>query len=151
MVWNEAAGRSTRFTRYNLTYNGYRSIGASHVFAWRGRVATVSGEAPFFALPWFGAGADLRGYSPGRYIGRTLGAVQTEWRWQAFRRLGVVAFAGIGGVYGEVEPFAQADALPAAGAGLRWQITKENRINLAVDYARGRDDETLTISVGEAF
>ncbi len=151
VVRNDAAGRSTRFTRYNLTYNGYRSIGANQVFAWRGRFATVSGDAPFFALPWFGAGADLRGYSAGRYIGRTLGAVQGEWRWQAFRKLGFVAFAGIGGVYGEVAPFEQDDALPAAGVGLRWRLTHENRINFAVDYARGRDDQTLTVSVGEAF
>jgi outer membrane protein assembly factor BamA len=150
-VSNEAAGRRTRFTRYDLSYNGYRTIAANQVLAWRARVATVVGDAPFFALPWFGAGADLRGYSPGRYIGRSLAAAQAEWRWQTFSRLGLVVFAGIGGVYGEVKPFEQDGSLPAAGAGLRWRLTHENRINFVIDYARGRDDSTVTISVGEAF
>jgi hypothetical protein len=30
-------------------------------------------------------------------------------------------------------------------------LTHENRINFTIDYARGRDDSTVTISVGEAF
>jgi hypothetical protein len=139
------------FVRYRFAYNGYRALAERFVLAWRAYLEAVSGGAPFFALSWFGVGADLRGYTPGRYVGNQLAAVQAEGRWQATRRLGFVAFGGIGGVYGDVPGFEQSNALPAGGVGLRWRLTDDNRINFRIDYGWGRDDDTLTISVGEAF
>lgn len=148
---SDSVAPDTSYFRYKLAYNNYRSIDERNVLAWRAAFDTVSGDAPFFGLPWFGSGVDLRGYTPGRYIGKSLIAVQAEWRWQATRRLGLVGFAGVGKVYGEVPVFDQSDWLPAGGVGLRWRLTDENRLNFRIDYGRGRDDETLIISVGEAF
>jgi hemolysin activation/secretion protein len=94
---------------------------------------------------------DLRGYAPGTYIGRSLAAAQAEWRWQATQRIGLVAFGGVGGVWGDVPIFEQDDFLPAGGVGLRWRLTEKFRVNFRIDYAWGKDDEVLLISVGEAF
>jgi len=111
----------------------------------------VSGDPPFFAYPWYGSGVDLRGYTPGVYVGKSLLAAQAEWRWQATRKLGLVAFAGGGGVYGKVAPFKQDDWLPAGGLGLRWRVADKYRVNFRIDYAWAKGDETLIVSVGEAF
>jgi hemolysin activation/secretion protein len=111
----------------------------------------VSGQAPFFALAWFGRGADLRGYTPGTHIGQSLFAAQAEWRWQATRRLGIVFFGGVGKVGGSLGGFEQAGWLPAGGIGLRWRLTQQNRLNFRIDYGHGKDDDTLIVSVGEAF
>jgi hypothetical protein len=41
--------------------------------------------------------------------------------------------------------------LPAGGAGIRFRPLKSLALNMRADYARGRDDSTFTLSVGEAF
>ncbi len=142
---------TTRFFNYRLEYNAYRPINERNVLAWRAAAQVVDGNAPFFALAWFGSGSDLRGYTPGRYIGKSLVALQAEWRWQATRRLGLVAFGGTGRISNPVLGFAAPGWLPAGGIGLRWRLTDENRLNFRIDYGRGRDDQTLIVSVGEAF
>ena len=144
-------GSKTDYQVYELAYNGYKAINERNTLAWRLAGKTVTGDAPFFALPWYGSGVDLRGYAPGTYIGRSLLAAQAEWRWQATFRLGLVAFAGVGGSFGDVRLFDQDSFLPAGGLGLRWRLTKQNRVNFRIDYAWGKDDEVLLISAGEAF
>jgi hypothetical protein len=146
-----AFGSKSDYRVYQLSYNGYRAINARNTLAWRAAGKIATGAPPFFAWPWFGSGVDLRGYAPGTYIGQSLAAVQAEWRWQATHRLGWVVFGGVGGVWGEVQPFAQDDFLPAGGVGLRWRLTERFRLNFRVDYAWGKDDQVLLISVGEAF
>jgi hypothetical protein len=41
--------------------------------------------------------------------------------------------------------------LPAGGAGLRYQLTRDYPMHLRLDYAGGRDGGLLYFSVGEAF
>jgi hypothetical protein len=148
---NSSWGADDDYVVYDLSYNGYRAFGERHTLAWRLAGKYTSGDAPFFVLPWYGSGVDLRGYTPGTYIGRGLAAAQAEWRWQATKRIGLVAFGGVGGVWGDVPLFEQDDFLPAGGVGLRWRLTEKFRVNFRVDYARGKDDEVLLVSVGEAF
>jgi hypothetical protein len=144
-------GSQTNYQVYQLAYNGYKAINDRNTLAWRVAGKTVTGDPPFFALPWFGSGVDLRGYAPGTYIGKSMLAGQAEWRWQATFRLGLVAFAGVGGSYGDIAYFNQDSFLPAGGLGLRWRLTKQNRVNFRVDYAWGKDDRVLLVSAGEAF
>ena len=67
------------------------------------------------------------------------------------KRLGVVAFAGIGGVANRWNAFRSDEFLPAAGAGLRFKLDKKNHINYRIDWAIGRAGRTLSIGIGEAF
>lgn len=80
---SDTVTRDTSYFRYELAYNGYRSIDERNVLAWRAAFETVSGDALLFGLPW--------------------------------------------------------------------RFTDQNRLNFRIDYGHGRDDETLIISVGEAF
>lgn len=144
-------GSDSNYAKYEVFYNSYKAIDERNTLAWRVVAQTVSGDPPFFALPWYGSGVDLRGYTPGTYVGKSLLAAQAEWRWQATNKLGLVAFAGGGGVYGKVPAFKQDDWLPAGGLGLRWRVADKYRVNFRIDYAWGKGDETLIVSVGEAF
>jgi len=150
-VSDSVYGADKDYVVFELSYNGYAAFGAHHTLAWRLAGQHATGDPPFFALPWYGSGVDLRGYTPGTYIGKSLAAAQAEWRWQATKRIGLVAFGGVGGVWGEVPVFEQDDFLPAGGVGLRWRLTEKFRVNFRVDYAWGQDDEVLLVSVGEAF
>jgi hypothetical protein len=149
--FDEALGSDNNFTRINTSYNGYRALSDRQVIAYRIAAEHVEGDAPFFALPWLGSGCDLRGYTPGTYIGRSLLAAQAEWRLQLSHRWGMVAFGGVASVGDRDGQFKSGDALPAGGVGLRYRVADKFKVNVRADMAWGRDDSTFTLSVGEAF
>jgi outer membrane translocation and assembly module TamA len=151
LIARQDMGSDDDYEALELEWNGYLPIDAAQVLAWRVAGKFVDGDAPFFAMAWFGSGADLRGYTPGRYISESMLAAQMEWRWQATPRWGLVAFAGAGKVaeaLGEIDTDAW---LPAAGLGVRLRLSKSLPLNLRADLAWGRDDGTFTLAVGEAF
>jgi hypothetical protein len=78
-------------------------------------------------------------------------ATQAEYRLELRKRLGLVAFGGVGGVGRRWSDFRSDQLLPAGGAGLRFTLDKKNHINYRVDLAFGREGRTLVIGVGEAF
>lgn len=151
LVAREDLGSDSDYESLELEWNGYRHFGEDHVLALRAAGKMVNGDPPFFALAWFGSGVDLRGYTPGRYIGESMVALQAEWRWQATPRWGFVAFGGTGKVSGALGNIDTGAWLPAGGAGVRFRLTKALPLNLRADFAWGRDDSTFTLAVGEAF
>jgi hypothetical protein len=151
LVAREDLGSDTNYQSLELEWNLYRPFGEQHVLAGRVAGKIVDGDAPFFALAWFGSGVDLRGYTPGRYIGETMVAVQAEWRWQASPRWGFVAFGGTGKVSGALGDIDTDAWLPAGGVGVRFRLTKALPLNMRADFAWGRDDSTFSLAVGEAF
>jgi hypothetical protein len=151
LVAREDLGSGSDYQSLELEWNGYRRFGEDHVLALRVAGKIVDGDAPFFALAWFGSGVDLRGYTPGRYIGESMVALQSEWRWQATPRWGFVAFGGTGKVSGALGDIDTDSWLPAGGAGVRFRLTKALPLNLRADWAWGRDDSTFSLAVGEAF
>ena len=63
----------------------------------------------------------------------------------------MVAFAGIGQVAPSISDMNSDDLLPSYGMGIRFRISEEQRINLSIDYARGRDSDAWYFRIGEAF
>ena len=142
-------GSDYEFQSYAVAYNHYLSLMTNHVVALRGYGRATGGNAPFFALASFGSGADLRGYTPGRYRDRMMFTAQAEYRWRFTERFGVVAFAGFGGVAPEIGEFDT--LLPSIGTGLRYVLAKKNNVSLRFDAAWGRNDHAFYVGVGEAF
>jgi hypothetical protein len=149
-VSRETLGSDDDYEVLELEFNGYRSFGERNVLAYRVYGKTLGGDPPFFAMAWFGSGCDLRGYTPGTIIGKSMFAAQAEWRWQATFRWGFVAFGGTGKVSQLIDT-EEGEWLPAGGVGGRFRILKSLPLNMRADYAWGRDDSTFTLSVGEAF
>jgi hypothetical protein len=150
-VAREDLGADSDYHSLELEWNTYRRFGEQHVLALRVASKIVDGDPPFFALAWFGSGVDLRGYTPGRYIGESMVALQAEWRWQATPRWGFVAFGGTGKVSGALGEIDTDAWLPAGGMGVRFRLTKALPLNMRADFAWGRDDSTFSLAVGEAF
>ena len=144
-------GSDYDYVSVELEWNAYRPIGAANVLAWRIAGKLVDGDPPFFAMSWFGAGVDLRGYTPGRYIGESMIAGQAEWRWQATPRWGFALFGGAGKVSGALGDIDTSSWLPAGGVGVRFRLTRALPLNMRADFAWGRDDSTFSLSIGEAF
>jgi hypothetical protein len=151
VIAREDLGSDDNYQTLELEWNGYRPFGERHVLGWRIAGKLADGDPPFFALAWFGAGVDLRGYTPGRYMGESMFAAQAEWRWQATPRWGFVAFGGTGKVSGALGDIDTDSWLPAGGVGARFRLIKALPLNLRADFAWGRDDSTFSLAVGEAF
>jgi len=139
------------YQNYQTSYNHYLSLSPSQVLALRGMFCAVDGNPPFYELCQFGSSSDLRGYQPGRYRDRLMFATQAEYRKMLSRRWGFVLFGGIGEVAHTWDSFTGDDLLPAGGTGIRFNLSKKERINLRADIAYGKTGWSWNFSLGEAF
>jgi len=53
----------------------------------------------------------------------------------------MVAFAGVGEVAVSLSEFNSQNLLLIVVAGIRFILSKDHRLNLSVDWARGKDDD----------
>ena len=149
--FSKVLGSNRNYQTYKASYNGYHSVGKEQVIAYRGMACSVSDGTPFFDLCFFGTSSDLRGYTAGEFQNRRMFATQVEYRRELPWRLGLVGFAGVGGVARHWGDFRFDELLPAAGAGIRFKLEKTNHINYRVDFGIGRSGYTISMSVTEAF
>ena len=145
----DAIGADIDYERYDASINYYLPIGDKGVLASRLATQYASEDTPFFLFPAFGQGADLRGYQMGSYRDRFLVAAQTEYRHRFTKRIGAVAFGGLGSVSPDFAGWEE--TLGSLGAGFRFVLAPKNNISLRVDVARGRDETVYYVGVGEAF
>ena len=146
-VW----GSRREYQTYKISYNGFRKIVDRQVFAYRAMACAANGSVPFYDLCMYGFNSDLRGYTTGEFQNRRMFAGQAEYRIELPKRLGLVAFGGVGGTARRWGDFRSDQFLPAAGAGLRFKLDKTNHINYRIDFAVGREGHTISIGLGEAF
>lgn len=124
---------------------------------------TLGGNPPFLDLPstgWDTYSNTGRGFIQGRFRGKNLVYGEAEYRFGLSRNglLGGVVFANAESVTelkvvrGVVENGRFEKVVPAVGAGLRLNLNKSARTNLAVDYGFGLDGSRgLALNLGEVF
>lgn len=149
--FGKALGSAREYQTYKITYNGYREIKPKQILAYQAMACSATGSVPFYDLCFFGANSDLRGYTSGQFQNRRMFATQAEYRIELRKRIGVVAFGGVGGVARRLNEFRSDFLLPAGGVGLRFNLDKKDHINYRIDWAIGRAGHTLSIGIGEAF
>jgi hypothetical protein len=149
--FDQSLGSRRQYQTYKVTYNAYREVGKKQVLAYRGMICSANQSVPFYDLCLYGTNSDLRGYAGGEFQNRRMFAGQAEYRRELPKRLGIVAFGGLGGIAHRWNEFRSDALLPAAGAGLRFKLDKKNHINYRIDFAIGRAGHTLSIGIGEAF
>lgn len=146
--FSKSLGNSTNFQKYELTYNHFFTLRTtSKILATRLNAAIGGGDVPFQSQNTVGQD-DIRGYTSGKYRGNQIYTLQTEYRWRFYKRFGMVAFGGLAGV---VDSEKQTVLLPGVGAGFRYLVLKDQRINIGVDYAVGKHDWGLYFRIGESF
>ena len=149
--FGKAIGSKFTYQTYSAAYNKYVGFGPRQVLAYRLMGCAANGRVPIYDLCAYGSNNDLRGYATGQFQDRRMFATQLEYRLKLPWRFGLVGFGGVGGIARTLSEFRSDSLLPAAGAGLRFRVTKTNPINFRIDYGVGRYGNTLSISVGEAF
>jgi len=147
----KALGSSFNYYKLRFSANKYKSIGPGGVIAVRFSLCGAGKNAPFYDLCNYGQSSDLRGYEGGRYRDRAIWAMQAEIRQRIKGRIGGVLFAGIGGISPGLANLDESNFLPSAGAGVRFELSKDYHINARLDAAVGKHSNGIYLSLGEAF
>ncbi len=131
--------------------------GSNNILAiWSYDWLTVRGKPPYLDLPstgWDAYNNTGRGYIQGRFRGKNMLYLETEYRF-CLSRNGL--FGGV--VFANAQSFAEMpanyydDVWPAAGVGIRIKINKHSKANICIDYGFGADGSRgLFVNVGEVF
>src|SRR5436190_9083386 len=146
-------GSNYEFERYLITYNQFFKISRNdekRVLAVRASLNVASGDVPFEGQTVVG-GDDIRGYSQGKYRNDQVYTMQAEYRWNFYKRWGIVAFGGLASAVKKFSDIPSSEILPGVGAGLRFRMLPAEKINIGIDAGFGKDDYSITFRIGEAF
>jgi len=150
--FSQGLGSKYSFESYKLTFNKYWSLTQNQVLASGSFACFTGGQPPFYGNCIYGTNSQLRGYTAGRYLDRSMFGTQLEYRLALPKRFGLVGFGGLGEVVpGGNQPFRTKNFLPSGGGGVRCALSSKYHVNLRVDFAQGKDSHTWGVGVGEAF
>ena len=135
------------YESYGAEFRSYHQLADPLVLAWRLMACYRGGEPQL----WDACRISLRGFPATDYMGLSSAMAEVEARWQFASRWGAVAFAGAGRVNDSLRIRDDNDEVPSYGVGIRWMVSKKNRINLRLDYGRSRSSDAVYLFVGEAF
>jgi outer membrane translocation and assembly module TamA len=76
---------------------------------------------------------------------------QLEYRYPIYKRFSGVAFGSISEVGASLKQLLRESLKPAAGFGLRYQLTKEERSLLRLDLGFTKEGNALYITINDAF
>jgi outer membrane protein assembly factor BamA len=147
------AGSDYEFERYLITYNQFFKLSKQSekkILAVRASFNIASGNVPFEGQTVVG-GDDIRGYSQGRYRNNQVYTLQSEYRWNFYKRWGMVAFAGVASAVAKFSDISANELLPGAGAGIRFKMLPKEKINIGIDGGVGKGDYSITFRIGESF
>lgn len=134
-----------------LDYNHYFSDKRKRdVFAIRATAGIGIGELQFNQQFIVGE-TDIRGYSAGQFRGNYVLTAQGEYRWNVFKKIGFVGFAGVATVFESINEEDNGRLLPGVGIGFRYTYLKDTHSNIGFDIAKGDGDWGFYFRLSEAF
>jgi len=113
----------------------------------RGDATFSFGDVPFYLYPYI----PLRGAPVLRYQGEEVAAVETEVRWQFWKRFSVVGFAGGGAAWNDFEHTRNEVGIVTGGTGFRYELARRYGLHAGLDVAFGPEGPVLYIQFGKAW
>jgi len=145
--YSENWGGDKEYNKSIGFYNYYLPVKDSLTLVLRSRLEASSGDVPFFDLPTLHMG----GFSRDRYRDQHTISIHAEGRYKFRPRWGVIGFYEVGWLNDDFSQLLSGRRISSYGAGLRWQVTAEKKMNLGLDAAISTDDKAFYIQVGERF
>ena len=150
MVFPAFMSSSETFWRTTFTADYYQRVWKGGILAFDFYMEYNSGkEVPWCMMAQAGGGYRLRGYYRGRYRDKAMIETQLELRQKIYRRNGIAVWVGAGNVFPKFSQFEWKRTLPDYGIGYRWEF--KHRVNIRIDYGRGKHGGFITFNVNEAF
>jgi len=143
-------GTTDPHQRLVADFKHFVQVFPGHVLAGQIFSRTVFGTPPFQALSNPGGGL-LRGADGTRALDRSVISVQLEYRFPLFWRLRGDVFGGLAEVAPRFQLLPVGNTIPAGGAGLRWVLDRESKINVRFDYAWSSIGDGFYAAIGESF
>jgi len=144
-------GSTYRYTNYVIDLRKFWRLYKQQVLAVQAFGYFNIGEVPLRSLASLGGANSMRGYYSGRYRDQNLYVLQSEYRIPLFWRLGCVVFGDLGNVTSKWGEFNFESLKYTYGAGIRFALSKSERLNLRLDYGIGHGSHGFYFQLGEAF
>jgi outer membrane protein assembly factor BamA len=152
VFFNRAMGSTYPYTKWIIDLRKYWTIGAEHLLYVQAYGKFLWGkEIPFRNMALLGGDKLLRGYFKGRYRDHNMFIGQVEYHSPYIWRFSLVAFAGAGDVFQSASEFQMISIKPAGGVGIRYRLFRDRRMNIRLDFAKGRHDHGIYLNILEAF
>ncbi len=145
--YGESLGSSFELTQFKSFATYYLPHLKGSTLATKVEFKYNSSNQPFFLLP----SISLRGFDRTKYLDKTIIQAQSEERYRFSKRFVGVAFVGAGSYGDTLSDFSKDSLVVSYGAGIRYQILEDKKINLSVDAAFSDDDSAIYLRLGEAF
>lgn len=146
-AFSQALGGDDEFERLHVVAMQYVPLGSRFTLGMRGDLAASFGDEPFYLRPFI----SLRGVPALRYQGEEMAQIETELRWQFWKRFSLVGFMGAGEVWNHRGRFENNQTVVTGGTGFRYEIARKYGIHLGVDVAFAPENTAVYFQVGSAW
>jgi hemolysin activation/secretion protein len=143
----EYFGGDYDYQKYILKFSQYFPLTNKVTLAYRLDGKFIDGDAPFYDL----SSLKLRGFAGGRYMDDQAVSAQVEDRWNFYKKWTVLLFVGAGRIADEVSELGSSSTNWAGGAGIRYMIAEEQKLNIGIDVAYGDGETAIYVQIGDWF
>ncbi|MEO6317017.1 MAG: BamA/TamA family outer membrane protein [Chitinophagaceae bacterium] len=146
-------GSDFNYTNYVIDLRSFIKTHQHQVLALQLYAGLNNGDVPLRSLASLGGANSMRGYYDGRYRDKDQVVLQAEYRVRVYKRIGAVAFGGMGNVSNNCDYLATKALKYSYGGGVRIALTKSEKLNLRLDYGVSRNGKSsgFYFQLGEAF
>ncbi|MDE7472261.1 MAG: BamA/TamA family outer membrane protein [Muribaculaceae bacterium] len=142
-------GNTYPFSSTELTAAWYTPTWKDCTLAMQYHTLLTYGDTPWGMLAYMGGSYTMRGYYEGRYRDKGEMDFTAELRQRVYRRIGVVAWGGVGSIFPRLSCMSVKQLLPSYGVGLRWEFKKN--VNVRFDVGFGKGEKGFVFNINEAF
>ena len=146
-IYSEILGGDDEFQSVQVVVLEFIPLFSNWYLGLRADGSANFGDSPFYMWPY----VSLRGAAIMRYQGEQVAQVEAELRWQFWKRLSLLGFAGYGAAWNDFERLENTQTVVTGGPGFRYEIAREYGIHAGVDFAFSQDDWAFYIQVGNAW
>ena len=145
--FSPAFGSDEDFQRASVIGMQFVPLSETVVLGFRAEAGASFGNEPFYLRPYI----SLRGAPVLRYQGEEIAQIETEVRWNFWKRFSLVGFVGAGAAWNNLERFEDSKTIVTGGGGIRYELARAYGLHIGLDVARGPNDTAVYIQIGSAW
>ncbi len=135
-MWNNPVfGSDYKYSQIEGAAYWYIPVTKWWICGLRGDMQQVWGDIPFYIKPYL----DMRGIPTMRYQGTTTMLVETEQRFDVYKRWSIIALLGTGKAFDGFSNFKNATLAYNYGTGFRYLIARKLGLRMGIDVAKSND------------
>lgn len=144
---DESLGGDYNYNTLEMKFLSFHQLHPDWVLGLRAEYSAVSGDPPFYAIPW----VTLRGIPALRFQGKQVVVAEAEGRYNFNQDWAAIAFYGRGWTDNRFSGNQTELDIEAWGVGARYRLLKEQNAWVGIDFARGPEEDVYYVQVGHAW